>query len=369
MICLPYDLIAYVVQFLQDDPRTLHICASLSRMWHEVCRPQILQKVTIDVRKHTEDPLKRLESLLDQDPSITLLVREIRVSFLTSGRERGSSCEPWIYDLPRLLFKKLPSVQSLEIVGLGLPGDDFCPDFYQALQRLTSIKRLSLIYCCLLYDVLNSIIISFPNLEDLHIHGQWLAARLHGDDDFDLDRIPPLPRIPALKTFYYHNDDTSGPSTHAFLNWIKPIHSLRSIGIHVDSDAQLKQVAAFLRERGPHLEHLEIRFLSCADYWEWDNDSPVNMGEIARKYLAPNLNTNILSSRHFDPDLRTRRNSRSLRLDATQTPQDSTHPYSEPLRWPFSSVTNRFFASRENIPHGFRRKLRNLCQLRRCAGT
>lgn len=269
MIRLPFDIIAHVTQCLWDDPHTLCTCTLLSRMWHEVCRPQILYKITIDVRRHKDEPLKRLEHLLDSDPSIHPLVRQIRISFLESDRERGSSCQPWMYDFPRLLYQKLPCVGSLEIVGLGLPEDDFPPIFYQQLRQATSIKRLSLVYSCILYEVLNSLVSSLQNLEELHIHGQWLASRIIGPDDFNLDRIPSPLRMPPLKSFYYHNDDASGPSVHAFLNWVAPIRTLRSVGIHVDEVSSLKAVAEFIQQRGSTLENIELRFLDSVDSgWE-----------------------------------------------------------------------------------------------------
>lgn len=274
MIHLPFDIIAYWVTFLRDDPGTLITCASLNRLWHQACRPHIFQRIVVDVRKHTTDPLVKLESFLDSDRSIGPLVQELRLRFLISDRERGNSYESWICDVPRLLLTRLPYVHSLEIIGLGLPNDDFPPTFYEELQQLVYIKRLSLVYCCTLYDVLNGFVSNLPNLTELHIHGQWLATRLSGQDDFDLDRIP-LPRnIPKLKTFYYHNDDASGPSTLAFLEWIRPIKTLKSVGIHIDRDIALKDVAQFFRERGDSLEQVEIRFLDRSDYWEWDEAHP-----------------------------------------------------------------------------------------------
>ncbi len=274
MICLPFDIIACIAQSLWDDPGTLCTCALLNRVWHEVCRPQILYRIVVDVQRHKEEPFKRLEHLLDTDPSIQPLVREIRISFLETARERGSSYQPWLTDLPQLLYRKLRYVRSLEIVGLGLPQDDFPPFFYQELRQAASIKRLSLVYCCILYEVLNNLVSNLQSLEELHIHGQWLASRVDGPDDFNLERIPPPLRMPALKSFYYHNDDSSGPSVHAFLEWIKPVHTLKSVGFHIDETSSLKAVAEFLQRRGNTLENVELRFLDMED---WDTEHN-NMG-------------------------------------------------------------------------------------------
>ena len=100
---------------------------------------------------------------------------------------------------------------------------------------------------------------NIPGLEDLHIHNQWLDG-VHTSHSFDLNHIPPPRCMPLLRSFRYHNDDGSGPSSFAFLQWIGLSSSLRSLGIHLNRKGSSEKVGLLLSQLGSALEHVELRF-------------------------------------------------------------------------------------------------------------
>lgn len=202
------------------------------------------------------------------------LIRSLKVRFDNSISENSSFCKPWFLHLPAFIVENLPRLCRLEIISLG----DFdesqvdTQDFFSTLQRITTIKSLTLNHCCIPYHALNGFVTSLSGLETLHCHDHWLD----GNEAFDLHTIPPIPKeqIPSLKIFYYHNDRAMGPTTRAFIKWLSPVSTLKTVGLHIDEEKSLRTAGKFLCRLGENLEHLELRFLDEVGDWGWDNGCP-----------------------------------------------------------------------------------------------
>lgn len=174
--------------------------------------------------------------------------------------ERGMGSEPWFNEVPRLIRERLPNVHSLEVIGLGyFLGKPPTEEFFKPLSQIPLLRRLSLVRCCIPNDALNSFVTNIPGLEDLHIHNQWLYG-FHTSPPFDLSHIPPPRFLPPLRSFRYHNDDRSGPSSFAFLQWIGLLGTLRSLGIHINRKGSSEKLGLLLSHLGSALEHVELRF-------------------------------------------------------------------------------------------------------------
>lgn len=253
-------------------------------MWHAAFRPIIFRKITITCRRDfnnlnppvfdEHDPITKLNHLLDWDPSLGFLVKAVRVRFQIQGVWAAvSEAALWpkscLEQIIQLLNERLPNVQHLVVVGMEEALMKPTDRLYAELTRATSIRWLSLVRCCIPYTVMNGIVSNIPNLKHLHIHNQWLAS-CEGEE-FDLDKISPLTPFPDLKSFYYHNDRASGPTTDAFLTWSWPAQNLTAIGIHVDRLAVVPRVGKFLRELGGSLESLQINRIDPLSNWRWDS--------------------------------------------------------------------------------------------------
>lgn len=268
---LPFELLGQIASFLHNDTPSLLAFASVCLTWRAASRHIRFHQITLDARRQGEHPLEKLQVLLKSDPSLGSLIRVVRAWFVIEGHPFTSFYEPWFSQLPIVLHNNLPRVHTLEIRGLGEFGELPAGNFFSELSYVASIEHLSLVHCCLRHQQLNDFITSLPNLKSLHVHNHWLATRPFNWSEFDPHNIPLPSHFPPLTTFNYHNDNASGPTSLAFLHWLSPIRTLRSVGIHIDSgDAgSILEISEFLANLGGSLEHLELRFLDKVPKLSW----------------------------------------------------------------------------------------------------
>lgn len=264
---LPPELIYYITELLSDDVEALRSASLLHPSWHRVCRPLLFREVVL---RGNRPDLDRFQDLLKSDPSVGPLIKVIRVRFFRiSSSMRGLNRGPWFHKLPRVLQTQVPNVHTLNIDGLGGSHDLAHTGFFQDLTLLRSIKRLSLVRCCLPHHVLNSFIDGLPRLEGFHIHDHWVDAAGSPPESFNFDEIPDPGELPPLIEFSYHNSDGSGPPTHSFIRWISAIRTLRILRIHVTVPRALPGIGSLIRNLGSSLEHLELKFMNTKSPWAW----------------------------------------------------------------------------------------------------
>lgn len=136
---------------------------------------------------------------------------------------------------------------------------------------MTSLKRIELIRCCLQHRILNELVSNIPHLEMLHIHNHWVDASGSQPEFLHIDQIPDLTVTPPLTEFSYHNNDGSGPPTHAFVGWIGGLRTLKTLRIHITARRSLHGVGCLLHDLGRTLEHLELQLMSDVSPWSWDD--------------------------------------------------------------------------------------------------
>lgn len=272
------------------DKEPLLPFALTCQLWHLACRSLIFRRVFLKGHGANEDPLASLVEILDSDSSIGPLVWCLKIEVSPPTRW---SCDQWVYDFPRMLNTRLPSLRTIDIHGLGNFTEYRCHGFFSHLSLFSTVKSFKISHCCILYHALNLFVSSLTNLEHLHIHDFWLDSQSE-TEPFDLSTIPQCPKLPtSLKSFRFHSEDGTGPSAHAFATWISPVRTLRSCGIHIYREQCLVAVGELLRTLGDSLEHLELRFL---DFLGWSQER----GTASRSSFLPSVHPQLTPfSRHF----------------------------------------------------------------------
>lgn len=260
---LPPELVFHTSQFLRGDANTLCSASLSSRIWRVACRPLLFHSITLDDTMYLskDDPIRLFEEFLDSNPEIYPLIKVVKARLLQNFGDRGISCRPWFNDLPNFIHRRLPNAHTFEVIGLGYFHGKASETFFTDLSLITSLRRLSLIRCCISNEVLNGFVTSISGLEDVHIHNQWMDG-VHTTHQFDLSHIPSPPLMPALKGFSYHNDDNTGPNSMAFLEWVGPVNSLTSLRIVLNRKGSFRRVGQLLCQSRSSLQHLELNFLA-----------------------------------------------------------------------------------------------------------
>lgn len=270
---LPPEILYIISGFLRGDPNTLRSASLVNTVFKDACRPLLFHTVTL--RGDHPEP----HGLWNVIKNSTYLGHAIKVVYVRfpygSFDSRGNVRGLWFHRLPSRLYRLAPNVQTLVVEALGGFFGYPTYEFFKYLPLMPSLKHLALFRCCLQHGILNRFASSIPGLEKLHIHNHWVDAS--GDPDpFDMDKIPPLHPMPPLIEFNYHNDDGTGPPTHAFIGWLGTLRSLTTLRIHITSRQSLSAIGSLLCLLGKTLEHLEIAFLSDALPWVWEDETGDN---------------------------------------------------------------------------------------------
>lgn len=251
-LSIPYDILFLIAKLLSNDLSALRAFALVCTDWHAISRPFLLERIRVDDSLKT---LGKLGELLDADSSISDFIRVVTVrSRETQFGTQSSTNEPWFYRLPTFLHQRLPRVSFLEMEGLA--ESPLSSTFFQRLSQNSSITSLSLVDCFTIDDVLGNFITSLPQLLDLHIHSNRNALNTHPSSFTSRPE-----HIPPLQSVIYH-----GHGLRSFLDWLGPVATLKSVGLHIDDSDTLPVVGSLLRLVNSTLERLELRIL----YKTWD---------------------------------------------------------------------------------------------------
>ncbi len=251
-LLIPYDILFLIAKLLSNDLSALQAFTLVCSDWHAISRPFLLERIKVDDSLKT---LGKLGELLDADSSISDFIRVVNV-WLQGTYFESQAYEPWFYRLPTFLHQKLPRVYALEIEGLT--ESPLSSPFFQRLSQTSSITSLSLVDCYTIGNVLGNFIASLPQLLNLNIHCNRNAPNIH-----PTSFTSPPELIPPLQSVIYH-----GHGLRSFLEWLGPVATIKTVGLHIDNSDSLPVVGSLLRQLGGALECLELRIL----YKPWDEN-------------------------------------------------------------------------------------------------
>ena len=160
-LTLPLEIEEEVIGFLHNDPRSLYRCALVRREWVPRCRVLLYYNVTIT----TEDQFWAFVRTVRSQPYIRRLVRCIRFDLTWQKRRLLLN---WVAEnLLNIPGPELVNLNTLEFINLK---DIWSyPSMYTTLAQWGSIRKLSLISCCMSSAESFYLIDAFPRLEVLYV--------------------------------------------------------------------------------------------------------------------------------------------------------------------------------------------------------
>ncbi|KAJ3481198.1 hypothetical protein NLI96_g7824 [Meripilus lineatus] len=246
---LPLELTLYIIGYLGNDTTSIRACYRTCRQWYHAARPLVFKAVKINGLIRIQELLKMIRGT----PDLRRWIKEIQ--FDDSSRPlRNNPPLIGLADRAALerLVEKLPGIICLDFHLITIFIGEFDSAF-GALAALKNVRRLNFSRCRGHFNTLAGFMQAYPLLETVSIAESGFATR----DQIELVQHIRVPQLSALSIIgcTYEQDRIRkwfrSASRHA--KW-------RSLNIDILHSCYMRQTNGLLRDAGPHLKSLTIKF-------------------------------------------------------------------------------------------------------------
>ncbi|KAH9902930.1 hypothetical protein C8Q73DRAFT_750397 [Cubamyces lactineus] len=162
---LPPELCDQILDHLEDDKRTLRVCALTSRSWLPRAQYHLFRSIYLDWSN-----CYSFTRLLASNPALADYVNTIEIEgafgIFSMDRLHGATLDAWLRAIPQWLPPRLSSLTKLELALLTIDAD-IVQRFFG---HLHAVKHLTLWACALTtFDVFAELFFALPQLTRLTI--------------------------------------------------------------------------------------------------------------------------------------------------------------------------------------------------------
>ncbi|EDR16144.1 uncharacterized protein LACBIDRAFT_301925 [Laccaria bicolor S238N-H82] len=242
----PLEVIAEIIDALQDDTAALEACSQTCSLLLPLCRKHIFRSIRITARSYPQTSLPRVIKLfgilLSNNPGISDLVRNLVFHICSPDSEDD--------DVPRVLGR-LHHLQSFQL-GVGDPitvkWNALRQPFRDALIRLIQLPSVSRLDISYIYDFPITVFFPCMNLADLTLACITRAptAVSYDKDSSALEAAPQLQSFAFCQDFgsyAMHLFNTRRPNGVPVLDFSR----VRTLSVEADGEQDLMTIQALIR--------------------------------------------------------------------------------------------------------------------------
>ncbi|KAI0326634.1 hypothetical protein GY45DRAFT_1258604 [Cubamyces sp. BRFM 1775] len=246
---LPPELCDQILDHLEDDKRTLRVCALTARSWLPRAQYHIFRSIYLDWSN-----CYSFTRLLASNPALADYVNTLEIEgafgIFSMDRLHGATLDAWLRAIPPWLPARLTSLTKLELALLTIDAD-IVQRFFG---HLHSVKHLTLWACALTtFDVFAEMFFALPQLTRLTIaFTQEWEANPHPVSP--LGQGEPRPRLEEIEL-------TSSCDNFKVLRWLVAEglhHSVHTLSCTRVPWAGLSPLGDALNAFAPTLQNLRI---------------------------------------------------------------------------------------------------------------